>query len=274
MHGSLRGFDRQVARPVSRSPGRDLPAVAGAPPGGYGPGVKRAGFLLLALVVAAVCVRLGFWQLSRLHEKQALNARLRTALAAPPGDLAAADLALENGEDSLRFGRYRAQGTFDETRQFLLMGRVHDGEPGVEVVTPLAPAGGGAAVLVDRGWIPSFDAATAKPEQFPAPGLQQLTALAEPLRRGRAAGRAAPWRRIEIDSLEVWSVVHLDADSVAARLPYPVRPYVLRALPEPAAGQAGPAGGPARSEVRFYDETVHVSYAGQWFAFAAIPPGR
>jgi len=230
--------------------------------------VKRAAPLLLAALVAAVCLRLGFWQLSRLHEKQALNARLKSALAAPPGDLASADAALARGADSLRFGRYRVRGTFDETRQFLLMGRVHDGQPGVEVITPLAPADGGTAVLVDRGWIPSFDAATAKPEQFPAPGLQELTALAEPLLAGRAAGRAAPWRRIEIDSLAVWSVVHLDADSVAARLPYPVRPFVLRALPEPAGAPA--QAGPARSEVKFYDETVHMSYAGQWFAFAAI----
>ena len=240
-----------------------LHAVAGPPPCGYGPVVKRTALLILAVLVAAVCVRLGFWQLSRLHEKQALNARLRTALAAPPGDLAAADAALARGTDSLRFGRYRVRGTFDETRQFLLMGRVHDGEPGVEVITPLAPAGGGTAVLVDRGWIPSFDAATAKPGQFPAAGLQELTALAEPLLRGRAAGRPTPWRRVELD---VWSVVHLDADSVAVRLPYPVRPYVLRALPEPVQS----SGGPARSEVKFFDETVHMSYAGQWFAFAAI----
>jgi surfeit locus 1 family protein len=230
--------------------------------------VKRAALFLFAVLVAAVCVRLGFWQISRLHEKQALNARLRAALAAPPEDLAAADGRLAQGPDSLRFGRYRVRGRFDETRQFLLMGRVHDGEPGVEVVTPLAPDGGGAAVLVDRGWIPSFDAATAKPEQFPAPGSQELTALAEPLLAGRAAGRPTPWRRIEIDSLEVWSVTHLDADSVAARLPYAVRPYVLRALPDPAA--SGPGAGPVRSEVKFYDETVHMSYAGQWFAFAVI----
>jgi len=262
-YGELTG--RLHARLHAWLPGSS-PGVAGPPPCSYGPGVKRTVFLLLAVLVAAVCVRLGFWQLSRLHEKMALNARLRTALAAPPGDLAAADAALARGADSLRFGRYRVRGTFDETRQFLLMGRVHDGEPGVEVITPLAPVGGGTAVLVDRGWIPSFDAATATPERFPAPGLQSLTALAEPLLRGRAAGRPTPWRRIEIDSLAVWSVVHLDADSVAARLPYAVRPYVLRALPEIARSN----GGPARSDVKFFDETVHLSYAGQWFAFAAI----
>lgn len=222
--------------------------------------------LILAFAVAATCVRLGFWQLARLHAKQAMNAHLRAALAAPPGDLAAADTALANGAEALRLGRYQVRGTFDPTHQFLLMGRAHDGEPGVDVVTPLLPEGGGPAVLVDRGWIPSFDAATAQPEQFPAPGPQELIALADPLLRGKAAGRSTPWRRIEIDSLAVWSVMHLDADSVAARLPYPVRPYVLRALPDPSRKDAGPI----RSDVRFFDETVHMSYAGQWFAFAVI----
>ncbi|MEP7028880.1 MAG: SURF1 family protein [Candidatus Eisenbacteria bacterium] len=222
--------------------------------------------LFLALVVIAVCVRLGFWQLDRLHEKKALNARLAAALAAPALDLAAADEALAHGDDALRFGRYRVRGRFDETRQFLLMGRAHDGEPGVEVVTPLAPEDGSPAVLVDRGWIPSIDAATAKPERFPAPGLRDVVALAQPILRGKAAGRSTPWRRLEIDSLEVWSVTHLDADSIAARLPYPVRPYVLRALPDAAQANATPI----RSAPRAFDETVHLSYAGQWFAFALI----
>src|SRR5689334_22286523 len=165
----------------------------------------------LGIVVAAVCVRLGIWQIARLHEKEALNARLRAALAAAPGDLAAADRALaRGGADALRFGRWTASGRYDETRQFLLKGRARTGEPGVEVVTPLVPdsaagAAGGVAVLVDRGWIPSVDAATAKPEQYPAPGTRAVTGLAEPLGRGGAAA----YTRVEIDSLAVWSVTRL-----------------------------------------------------------------
>jgi len=226
----------------------------------------------IGLVTAAVCVRLGFWQIARLHEKEALNARLRAALAAAPGDLAAADRALSQGPDALRFGRWAARGRFDETHQFLLMGRARNGEPGVEVVTPLVPDGdsggtargpGGAAVLVNRGWVPSADAATAKPEQYPAPGERAITGLAEPLGRGGAMS----YGRVEIDSLAVWSVTRLDADSVAARLPYPVRPYVLTALPESAGAEnVLPVPAPAR----FYDEFMHRSYAGQWFSFAAI----
>jgi surfeit locus 1 family protein len=232
--------------------------------------LPTAAGVALGLVTAAVCVRLGFWQIARLHEKEALNARLRRALAAAPGDLAAADRALVLGPETLRFGRWAARGRFDETRQFLLMGRARNGEPGVEVVTPLVPdsgpggAGtGGPAVLVNRGWIPSADAATAKPEQYPARGERAVTGLAEPIARG--GGNA--YGRVEIDSLEVWSVSQLDADSVAARLPYLVRPYVLTALPE-SAGATDVLPVPATA--RFYDEFMHRSYAGQWFSFAAI----
>src|SRR6476646_4963302 len=175
--------------------------------------LPTAAGVALGLVTAAVCVRLGFWQIARLHEKEALNARLRRALAAAPGDLAAADRALALGPDTLRFGRWAARGRFDEAHQFLLMGRARNGEPGVDVVTPLVPdsgsgGAGGAAVLVNRGWIPSADAATAKPEQYPAPGERAVTGFAEPIARG--GGNA--YGRVEIDSLEVWSVSQLDAD--------------------------------------------------------------
>jgi surfeit locus 1 family protein len=230
--------------------------------------------LLGALLVAAACVRLGFWQVSRLHEKEALNRQLRAALVSAPIDLRSAD-ALTG--DVLRRGRVVARGRFDETRQFLLMGRAREGEPGVAVVTPLLPDDGGPAVLVDRGWIPSIDGANAQPERFPAPGERTIVGLAEPLARGVARTRPAPYFRVEIDSLFVWSTPRLDADSIEVRLPYPVRAYVLRALPDRAdsievaeAAKTSVFAGPLRWPVRPYDESVHRSYAGQWFAFALI----
>jgi len=228
--------------------------------------------LLAAVVVAAVCVRLGIWQLSRLHEKQALNRHLRESLLAAPIGLSAAD-ALDPRDLKVRVA---ARGTYDETHQFLLMGRALNGDPGVGVVTPLRPEGGGPAVLVDRGWIPSIDGATAQPERFPAKGVRTVVGIAEPLAYG-ATPRRTRYIKVEIDSLDVWSTQHLVGDSVAARLPYPVRPYVLRALPDradsievAAEAKAGPFAGPIRWPVRPYDETIHMSYAGQWFAFAAI----
>ena len=83
--------------------------------------------LLGAVLVSAVCVRLGLWQVARLHEKEALNRQLRAALVSAPIDLRSAD-ALTG--DVLRRGRVVARGRFDETRQFLLMGRAREGEIG------------------------------------------------------------------------------------------------------------------------------------------------
>ena len=44
----------------------------------------RAGLAaLLVLATSALCVRLGFWQLSRMHEKHVLHAAQRALLAEP-----------------------------------------------------------------------------------------------------------------------------------------------------------------------------------------------
>ena len=44
--------------------------------------------LAIGLAAASLCVRLGFWQVSRWHEKQARNVALSSALAAEPLDAA------------------------------------------------------------------------------------------------------------------------------------------------------------------------------------------
>jgi len=214
--------------------------------------------LLAVLVMAAVCVRLGFWQLARLREKQALNAGLATARQAPP-------LVVAGELPPLSTARHRMielRGAFDESRQFLLTGRARAGAPGVEVVTPLRVSGATAAVLVNRGWLPAPDAATARPQEFPEPGERTVRGSVEDLPH-RAAG--APLRAGGDDRVTLWSARWLDADSVRARLPYPVADYVVRQAPAP-----GVPDRPLRSEPRPHNEAMHMSYAMQWFLFAAI----
>jgi surfeit locus 1 family protein len=224
----------------------------------------RVRSVLIAIVVLAatsVCVRLGFWQLSRLGEKQALNAALRDAEHARPlvvaGEPPPADQALHR--------TVQVTGAFDERHQFLLSGREREGVAGVEVVTPLRLAGSATAVLVNRGWLPAIDAATARPQDFPEPGERTVRGLAEPLRRGPGGPRVGV---LESDSVRLWSVRVLDADSVAARLPYAIAGYALRQLPGP-----GVPDQPRRLPPRRHDESTHVGYAIQWFSFAAITLG-
>src|SRR5207247_5938021 len=114
-------------------------------------GRDRVG-LVVALLVAAICVRLGVWQLDRLHERRQRNALVLTARARPPLQVDGSLLA-----DSARDRRLVARGVYDYAHEWLWHGRSYEGVPGVDLVTPLRLAGG-AAVLVDRGWAPSPDA--------------------------------------------------------------------------------------------------------------------
>lgn len=225
--------------------------------------MRAAGALITIAVLAAsgVCVRLGLWQLSRLHEKQALNAAIRASERSPEldvtGEPPAAEAALNRS--------MRLTGRYDETRQFLLSGVLHEGEPGVEVVTPLRLDGSVRAVLVNRGWLPADDAVSARPQDHPEPGGQTVEGVAEAMRRG--AGSPAP-RVLSSDPVALYTVRWLDADSIAARLPYPVAAYVVRQRPG-----TGVPSLPRRTTHPLYDETMHLSYALQWFLFAILIPG-
>ena len=203
-----------------------------------------------------MCVRLGLWQLSRYHEKRQINAATRTARAAAP--LRWTGPALAPGALGRRI---EVAGRYDERRQILLVARFHDGEPGVEVITPLT-LDAGAAVLVNRGWLPSLDAASARPQDFPEPGAVRVIGVAEGF--GRKV-RGAAIRVVESDSLTVLSTDALDRDSLNARLPYPIAPWILRQLPGPGVPES-----PKRTPPAPLEETMHLGYAIQWFGFAAI----
>src|SRR5207302_6985811 len=114
-------------------------------------GRDRVG-LVVALLVAAICVRLGVWQLDRLHERRQRNALLLAARARPPlqvdGSLPA---------DSARDRRLVARGVYDYADERLWHGRRYEGVAGVDLVPALLLTGG-AAVVVGRGVAPSPDA--------------------------------------------------------------------------------------------------------------------
>ena len=212
---------------------------------------------VVILVAAAVCVRLGLWQISRWGEKRALNQAMREAMSSPPRDLGSAAAPL----DSVIRRRVRVSGRFDETRQILLSARSQNHGPGVEVVTPLRLADG-CAVLVDRGWLFAADAMTARPQDYPEPGERVVLGMAEAIPGGR--GGWSP-RTIEADSVTLLSARWLDRDSLAAHFPYALAPFVVRELPGP-----GVPAEPARTVPQPLDETMHISYTAQWFLFAAI----
>jgi surfeit locus 1 family protein len=219
---------------------------------------------ILALVAALVCVRLGFWQLARLEEKRALNREQRAALANAPAEVPL-DALLALPAESLRVRRVVVHGTFDPRRHLVLVSRARDGEPGVEIVTPLRPNGSGPLVLVDRGFLPSADGATVVTRDVPDDRVEDAIAITGFVERLVPHGRASFLRRVDTDSIALWQAPWLDADSLSLAFGEPVHPLVLRELPGP-----GVPASPARALPVPFDESLHLNYAVQWFSFAGI----
>ena len=193
--------------------------------------------LVAALLVAGVCVRLGIWQLDRLHQRRAHNALVAAARARPELEIRE-DPHLSI--DSLRDRRLHARGAYDYARERLWHGRSYEGIPGVDFVTPLRLADG-TAVLVDRGWAPSSDGYHADAAAYREGDSADIHGL----------GMAAPRGRGDVDPATL-------RDS----LPYRILPIVLQALPPSTALHRPPP--PALTD------GPHLSYVVQWFSFAVI----
>ena len=124
---------------------------------------RMLGMLAVLLVAAAVCARLGVWQLDRAQVRgaaaeQRLQAALTTAAPVPLDQV----LAPQTAFTGATVGRkVQVSGTYDAAQQLLVTGRVVDGRHGSLVLTPLrVGTGQGQAVLaVVRGFVP--DGATA-----------------------------------------------------------------------------------------------------------------
>jgi len=118
-------------------------------------------------------------------------------------------------------------------------------------------------VLVERGWLPAADARIAHPELF-ADSLADETGVVLPLAR---SPHPTPWAVLpsERASVRVWSARALEQDSAAARFDGALAPWMLRVLPPARAGSS-----PIPEDYVVPDESMHLSYAIQWFGFALI----
>ncbi len=208
-------------------------------------------FVAFALAAAAICIRLGVWQLDRREERLARNAAELIERSKPPMDLA-------QGATLVLHRRIRASGMFDFEREIVLRGRAFEGVPGVELVTPLRLPGRDTALLVHRGFVASPDAATVDLTQHRESPEAEVGGLALPIPEG--SDGSAP---ISANDRETWR--RLDLTALRSRLPYPIHDaYLLAESP------AGVAGAPRRIPPPSLDEGPHLNYAIQWFAFAAI----
>ena len=199
--------------------------------------------LVVALAVATVCARLGLWQLERLSQRRARNAAVLAARHRPTEAVTSALTA-----DSALSRRLYARGVYDYDHERLWRGRSYQGVPGVALVTPLRLPDG-AAVLVDRGWVPSPDAYHVEERAYREADSAVVLGLGMVAPRGRGDVNPARLR-----------------DSV----PYPLLPFVLQQVPPSTALDRPPPPGLVRWPAPELSDGPHLSYAIQWFSFAVI----
>lgn len=214
-------------------------------------------FSIFALAVSVGCIRLGFWQVTRLGERRAANAQVTARLGEPPVPLAGL-----TGDTALRFRRARAAGTYDFPNEFVLTSRSRNGSPGVHVITPLRLAGTDTAVLVNRGWVYAPDGMKIDLALY----HEDTTATEVDGFVERFAAAQGP---VATPSVER-AVRRLDRDSIVARLPYPIAPVLLVQQKDSGEFVAVDRGTPVRVQPPPLDEGSHRAYAIQWFGFALV----
>jgi len=107
------------------------------------------GFTVAAVILLAILMSLGVWQLERLQWKLALIADVNRNLTAPPVSL---DAALKLGP-AAQYRRVALTGRFDHTKEAYIYSIGTEGAPVYHVVTPFE-TDDGRVLLVDRGIVP------------------------------------------------------------------------------------------------------------------------
>jgi surfeit locus 1 family protein len=213
----------------------------------------RPGWIPSAAAAAfiALTISLGNWQTRRAEEKLAAGRALDEAARGPVLQLPSARVDTA-GYERRRVG---ARGTFVPSGTFFLDNKVMRGIAGYQVVTPLRPEGGGALVLVDRGWIAAGERSRL-PEVSTPEDVQTI--------EGVAVVPSARFLELapEAESGKVRENLVLSREE--KRLGQTLQPFVIEQTSDARDGLVRIWERPDNGVER------HRSYALQWYSFSAL----
>lgn len=213
---------------------------------------KWIAFTLLCALAVVVMVNLAFWQIRRLHEREAFNELVRTNAdmdVTPIGDV----LVAGADPDTVEWRRVTVTGTYLPDQQVVEVNRSQDGQAGFNVLDGLR-TDDGSVLIVNRGFVPGTEAAP------PAPG--GTVTLIGQLRRTETRGLGQP---SDPDGVTLTDVHRIDIPKLAPQLGGDVEPMYLQLLVStPAEGRY-----PVNVAPPELDDGPHLSYTIQWFIFSA-----
>jgi surfeit locus 1 family protein len=111
---------------------------------------KKWWFLIVVIPIVGLCVKAGFWQLDRAHQKEELIRVLTVGESLLTSGSDMLSLQVESGTHQVQLTVYRDTAT---PLRFL-DNRIQDRVAGYEVFTEATSSDGSVRVLVNLGWVP------------------------------------------------------------------------------------------------------------------------
>jgi cytochrome oxidase assembly protein ShyY1 len=211
------------------------------------------------VVVVAIGISLGQWQLRRAAEKEAIEQRIAAQEKEPPLRLDGAGAGATTADAAaLEFRQVVVRGEFLPGWTIYLDNRPYAGRPGFHVITPLKIAGSSRHIIVARGWIARDMAERSRIPEIPTPqGVVEVTGSVR-LHAGRLLqlGQPAPLKPGAI-------VQNLDAAQLAQASGLEFEPFIVEQSGDSNDGLVRDWPRPSLGIDR------HLGYAFQWFALAA-----
>lgn len=222
---------------------------------------------LLVIVAVAVMIRLGIWQLDRLEQRRAFNARVQAQMDQPVLDLNLASLSAAPSQNlsGMEYRDVEVTGEYDQSGEVVLRNQVWENESGVNLLTPLKIDGSDQAVLVNRGWVPFEEYTAGRLGQYNEPGIVKIKGVIRASQsKPDIGGQIDPVPAPGEPKLLAWNMVNVQG--IGSQLPYQLLPVYIQAYPDPSWTTL-----PYRSQVDLeLTEGPHMGYAIQWFIFATI----
>jgi cytochrome oxidase assembly protein ShyY1 len=208
------------------------------------------------LVVAAIGISLGQWQLRRAAEKEAIEQKMKERETATPVRLDGASGTVN--ADALEFRQVTVRGQFLPGWTMYLNNRPHQGQPGFYVLTPLKITGSDRHILVARGWVARDLSDPGRVAEIATPtGPVEVSGIAR-----RNAGHLLELGKAA--SLKPGAILqNLELAELAQASGLDMEPFILEQTSNSADGLVRDWPRPSLGIDR------HLGYAFQWFALAA-----
>jgi surfeit locus 1 family protein len=206
---------------------------------------------VIALVMMAMLIGLGTWQLHRRVWKTELLATIAGRINAAPVPMPATIANPANWT----FRTVHLTGHFASDKALWLYGRTYDGKAGIHLLVPLIRPQGDP-ILIDRGFVP-FDHASELAAFAPADEDVEIDGV---VRMPEAGGLFLPSNQPDRN---IWYTVQMAQMSKETALP--LMPIYVAAKPNGATGWPAATGGTEGAGIR----NEHLNYAIFWYSMAA-----